>query len=493
MKYIITDRQLRVLTEQPESRFGPEEHMSHSERQDFHSGNPERAGAALMSGSKKQMDYIHSLDPHTVATVFAIGTAFIPLVGPFISAGIGLADAALYYKEGDKTSAGITAAFSMIPFIGMIPGVKELGSKAMAALGSKVAKGIKVFTPAETKVLNAIKQNEATIKKGLESAGEKLTPVVKSVESLKPAYVKRFGQESYDNLLRDFLSGKADKQYFLRTLKTAQKASPNLANFVTKFGIKFAKDEVSQIIKVAKNAFSDEIQTVVLQTKSGPKVIKVYTVPLELVEKNLPANATANMFADSVTGSVYIVKDNAAKLSGKQIEDILVHEFAHIKDPSIVKSTKFIDLYNTKASQGIKDWATATELRNANKIGTPLKSIDDKIAKLEKSGMQKYYLNPNEIIANNTMVIQNLATNTSNLRNVMKKEQILKGLDSIIDFAKGKSTNWSEDASKLLGYSDEYINAHFQNLSTKPAEYRKLWVKLAQQAEYLKSQIKLAM
>jgi len=62
MKYIITDRQLRVLTEQPESRFGPEEHMSHSERQDFHSGNPERAGAALMSGSKKQMDYIHSLD-----------------------------------------------------------------------------------------------------------------------------------------------------------------------------------------------------------------------------------------------------------------------------------------------------------------------------------------------------------------------------------------------------------------------------------------------
>jgi hypothetical protein len=149
------------------------------------------------------MDYIHSLDPHTVATVFAIGTAFIPLVGPFISAGIGLADAALYYKEGDKTSAGITAAFSMIPFIGMIPGVKELGSKAMAALGSKVAKGIKVFTPAETKVLNAIKQNEATIKKGLESAGAKLTPVVKSVESLKPAYVKRFGQESYDNLLRD--------------------------------------------------------------------------------------------------------------------------------------------------------------------------------------------------------------------------------------------------------------------------------------------------
>ena len=118
MKYLISERQYKVLIEQPDSRFGPEQYMSHSERRDFHSGNPERAGAALVSGSKKQMEYIHSLDPHTVSTIFAIGTAFIPLVGPFISATIGLADAGLYYKEGDKNAAGLTAALSMLPFAG---------------------------------------------------------------------------------------------------------------------------------------------------------------------------------------------------------------------------------------------------------------------------------------------------------------------------------------------------------------------------------------
>ena len=43
------------------------------------------------------------LDTHTFMTLAQIATAFIPVAGPFISAGIGLADAALYYKEGDKS------------------------------------------------------------------------------------------------------------------------------------------------------------------------------------------------------------------------------------------------------------------------------------------------------------------------------------------------------------------------------------------------------
>jgi hypothetical protein len=431
------------------------------------------------------------IDPHILMTVLAIGTAFIPVAGPFISAGIGLADAAMYYKEGDKTSAGVTAAFSMIPFIGKIPGVKEFGSKAMAALGSKVAKGIKVFSPAETKILNTIKQNETVIKQGLESASKKIPTIAKDLQSFKPSYIERFGQESYDNLFRDFLSGKSDKEYFIQTLKSAQKASPNLANFVTKFGIKFGKEEISQIAKVAENAFYSSSQQVTLQTKSGPRLIKIFTVPKEMVEKNLPANASANMFADASTNSIYIVKDNVANLTGKQLEDILVHEFAHIKDPSIVKSTKFINLYNKRAIKGIEDWANATKLRNLEKSG--LTGLGDKAAKLEKSGMEKYYLNPNEIIANNTMVIQQLATNTSNLKNIRTKKEILSGLDNIISFAKGSSTNWSEDAAKLLGYNDPNISQHFQYLVNKPSEYRKLWTKLAQQAEYLKSQIKLAM
>jgi hypothetical protein len=291
--------------------------------------------------------------------------------------------------------------------------------------------------------------------------------------------------------LKEFLSGKSDKQFFLQSLKSAKKASPNLANFVSKFGIKFAKEEMDQITSIAKNAFDVGIQEVKLQTKNGPRFIRVYSVPREVVEKNLPANASAQMFADTANDGIYIIKDNVSNLSGKQLEDVLVHEFAHIKDPSIVKSPKFINLYNTRAVKGIEDWANAAKLRELERSGVT--GLSDKASKLEKSGVEKYYLNPNEIIANNTMVIQNLATNTSYLKNIMTKDQIMKGLDGIIDFAKGNNASWSDDATKLLGYNDPDIFSHFEKLIKKPSEYRKLWTKLAQQADYLKSQIKIAM
>ena len=426
------------------------------------------------------------IDPHTLMTVLAIGTAFIPVVGPFISAGIGLADAAMYYKEGDKTSAGVTAAFSMIPFIGKIPGVKELGSKGMALLGSKLAKGIKVFSPAETKILNTIKQNEAVIKQGLENASKQLSPITKELQSFKPAYIERFGQESYDNLLREFLSGKSNKEYFVGVLRGGTKASPNLANFVTKFGIKFGKEEISQIQKLASELMEvNTTKNIIITTKEGTKTIKVHMVPKNMVQKYFPASAEANMFADAAGGNVFMVKDNVTKLLPKQIEDVLTHEFAHIKDPSLVASPKFIKKYSTEAIKGIEDYVQSTQLKN---LGFEVKATEKM-----NSAIKKYYLNPNEIIANNTMVLQSFATNTKNLGNVMNKNQILKGLDDVINFAKGSSSKLSDDAYRLLGYYDTNISNHFQNMATNPAEYRKLLSKLAQQAAYLKSQVKIAM
>ena len=47
---------------------------------------------------------------HNVSVVLEILTAFIPVVGPFISAGVGLMDASQYAKEGDNTR--ISLAFN---------------------------------------------------------------------------------------------------------------------------------------------------------------------------------------------------------------------------------------------------------------------------------------------------------------------------------------------------------------------------------------------
>jgi hypothetical protein len=146
MKYTITQRQLDFLLEQDDWW----------KRSSYDKREWDKATTTL-----------NNLEPHTILQVAEIGTAFIPFIGPMISAGIGLADAALYYKEGDKKSAALTAAFSMIPGIGTlvakIPGVKKLGEKGMAALASKISKGGKNLTPQEIEITKKIEESSETV------------------------------------------------------------------------------------------------------------------------------------------------------------------------------------------------------------------------------------------------------------------------------------------------------------------------------------------
>jgi len=178
MKILITKSQLcKIISEQPESRFGPEQYMSHSERQDFYSGNSERAGAALMSGSKKQMEYLHSIDPHTLLTITQIGTAFIPIVGPVISMGIGLADAAMYWNKGDKKTAGLIGVFSMIPGVGGLAsklGLGQFTAKALGEIGKKISLGLKL-SPVEIQVVNRVAQYKQLIQSEIAKLGESAT------------------------------------------------------------------------------------------------------------------------------------------------------------------------------------------------------------------------------------------------------------------------------------------------------------------------------
>jgi hypothetical protein len=107
------------------------------------------------------------LSPHTIATIAAIGSAFIPVVGPFIAAGIGLADAAMYYKEGDTKTAGMVGLFAILPGVGAvapkIPGIVKLGVKGMSSLAVKLSKGTKITDSIEIAVVNAINQNKQFI------------------------------------------------------------------------------------------------------------------------------------------------------------------------------------------------------------------------------------------------------------------------------------------------------------------------------------------
>ena len=68
----------------------------------------------------------------------ALASAFIPVVGPFLAAGIGLGGATDYWTSNRKKEAAIMAFFSLLPMVGKIPGVgtmtKALGNKLSAAI-----------------------------------------------------------------------------------------------------------------------------------------------------------------------------------------------------------------------------------------------------------------------------------------------------------------------------------------------------------------------
>jgi hypothetical protein len=171
------------------------------------------------------------LDRHTKNVILGIGSAFIPVVGPLISAGIGLMDAKLYYDEGDKTAAGLSAAFSLLPFVGSIvskiPGIKKLGTKGMSLLASKISKG-QSLTKAEAEIANALKLSQPHIQKELAKMAPKIKSIIKELELYKPNYIKKYGEREYNLELVRFLydNNKNAKITFINKLKNIK--APNI-------------------------------------------------------------------------------------------------------------------------------------------------------------------------------------------------------------------------------------------------------------------------
>ena len=130
-------------------------------------------------------------NPHAIYEVLGIATILIPYIGPLISAGFGLADAELYYKEGDTKTASLIVALTLLPGISVIvlkiPGIKQLGVKGMSSLGSKISKGEKITDPLELAVVNGINNNKELVKNSLET---QLKPITKNAVRKSTGIIK---------------------------------------------------------------------------------------------------------------------------------------------------------------------------------------------------------------------------------------------------------------------------------------------------------------
>lgn len=155
MKYIISERQYNLLIEQPIG-LGPV------------GGYDYQKPKAIMKSFE-----MTGLEPHTIMTIAAIGSAFIPVIGPLISAGIALGDAAIYAKEGDMKTAGMAVMFAFLPGIGKvaseIPAIAKLGVKGMSTLASKLSKGQKITDPTELAAVKGISENIDLVKSSLDT------------------------------------------------------------------------------------------------------------------------------------------------------------------------------------------------------------------------------------------------------------------------------------------------------------------------------------
>jgi hypothetical protein len=156
------------------------------------------AEQSVIGAPNKGMVDPNSLDTHEVLLLTGILAGFIPVVGPFVSSGIMLADAALYAKEGDNYNAGLAGVFAALPMIGPVArlgtgAIGKLGKAGMAKLGSKVASAAKSgtalkVTPIERAALQSIKNNPKLVTK---EADKYLSSLVKAnadkIKKMAPA------------------------------------------------------------------------------------------------------------------------------------------------------------------------------------------------------------------------------------------------------------------------------------------------------------------
>ena len=127
-------------------------------------------------------------EKHLLMDIAAVGAFFIPVVGPAISLGLELANAGMYYAEGDKYGAGFALAFSLIPMgelVGKIPAVKKLGRDGLASLIKKARVGGKL-TKTEAEAVEQITKNQKWVTlKAAKEAGKLFVKTKLKKASLK--------------------------------------------------------------------------------------------------------------------------------------------------------------------------------------------------------------------------------------------------------------------------------------------------------------------
>jgi hypothetical protein len=200
---------------------------------------------------------------HEIIQIAAIGSFFIPVVGPLVSLGLDLADSALYASEGNKYDAGLMLAFSLIPFgelVGKVPSVKKLGRDGL----SKLLKKTRTKSKLSVDEVNALKD------------------LSKEQKWLKSTMTQKL-------IYRLFLQLPLSKMVkFVYLLSQKYPTVFNLSKIILQIaGIKISFDKLAQYYGFFPNELSDSEEEKIKELEENYQPEKVSEVMIDFLDKKL--------------------------------------------------------------------------------------------------------------------------------------------------------------------------------------------------------------
>ena len=219
-----------------------------------------------------------------------LGMAFPPLL--FVSAGISALDAKMYWDQGDKKMAGLTALFMILP--GSIqaikafgPGLKTLGPKGMSLLAGKLAKGT-ALNAVEKELVEVIAKNPTVLQQvaaaAKAAAGSKVVQAVKPLATSAATYgaVGVGYSLGYDAVAG---TGKFGLAEFIKTQGYTQN---DVKGILSAFGSDDTKEQNNMIISAMKEGWKfGEVVPEKWRTPSYTAQLKQDTDAVAALDKKL--------------------------------------------------------------------------------------------------------------------------------------------------------------------------------------------------------------
>jgi hypothetical protein len=312
-----------------------------------------------------------------------------------------------------------------------------------------------------------------------------ISPLRQQVESLKPNYIKQFGQQKYNELVSKLTSKQISKEQFLKELSS--KKITGVVQGVK--GVVMTPEEITKITKMSEKIVAGQYPSGTIQLKKGSSIEDVV---VNFVRQNNNTVAIAGITKD--WGPKLTINVKNLPKNKEEVKRTLYHELTHMKDPApqILKQNKTGQYYmkgsgSQYANQADKVMSRIKEIEKNTPKGQPYPKEYYDLKNQHSKLFSKYEYSPKEKTANFQMIYNSIP---DKINAILKdyslkfgKKKATETLDSILGYLKGKGGN----IQTIIGQRQvDYLN----NLKKVDVnQYNDLVKKITQQVESIRTQL----